>query len=172
MDLLKAFDTVNHQLVIAKLSAYGFSKSAMELIFSYLNGRWRRTKINTSFSTWAELLSGVPRVPSLVLLFLAYTVMIRFIFFDNISVCNIADDTTPYVCDTNLSLLLQYIKSYTMPSIMWLEANYMKLNEDKCPFFLAGNTPEFLWAKVGEEIIWVSNHEKLLGIIIDKKTKF
>ena len=43
---------------------------------------------------------------------------------------------------------------------MWFEANYMKVNEDKC---------HFLSAKVGDEIIWESNHEKLFGIIINKK---
>ena len=61
MDLSKAFDTINHQLLIAKLYAYGFSKDALELILDYLGDRWQRTKINTSFSTWSELLSGVPR---------------------------------------------------------------------------------------------------------------
>ena len=48
----------------------------------------------------------------------------------------------------------------------------MKLNEDKCHFLLAGNTHEFLWAKVGEEIIWESPYEKLLGLTIDKKLTF
>ena len=61
MDLSKAFDTINHQLLIAKLYAYGFSKDACELIYNYLSKRWHRTKINVSFSTWAELLSGVPQ---------------------------------------------------------------------------------------------------------------
>ena len=46
--------------------------------------------------------------------------------------------------------------------------NYMKLNEETCHFLLAGNTPELLWAKVEEEIIWESNSEKLLGLVIDK----
>ena len=37
-----------------------------------------------------------------------------------------------------------------MPAIMWFEANYMKLNPDKCHFLIAGRTPELLWAKVGQ----------------------
>ena len=61
MDLSKAFDTINHELLIAKLEAYGFTKGALEIISSYLNDRWQRTKINTSFSTWSELLMGVPQ---------------------------------------------------------------------------------------------------------------
>ena len=45
MDLSKAFDCLNHELLIAKLSAYGFSMSALRLIHSYLNERKQRVKI-------------------------------------------------------------------------------------------------------------------------------
>ena len=56
MDLSKASDTINHELLIAKLHAYGFSK---DLLKSYLSDRWQRTKINLSFSSWSELLQCV-----------------------------------------------------------------------------------------------------------------
>ena len=46
MDLSKAFDTINHELLIAKLHAYGFSIDALEVLFSYLQYRWQRVKIN------------------------------------------------------------------------------------------------------------------------------
>jgi predicted nucleotide-binding protein (sugar kinase/HSP70/actin superfamily) len=39
MDLSKAFDTINHELLIAKIEAYGFNKSALEIIFNYLSDR-------------------------------------------------------------------------------------------------------------------------------------
>ena len=61
MDLSKAFDSINYELLIAKLHAYGFTKSALKLVHSYLNNRWHRTKINNTFSTWKELLTGVPQ---------------------------------------------------------------------------------------------------------------
>ena len=61
MDLSKAFDTINHELLIAKLHAYGFSKSSLALLFSYLSDRLQRTKVNLSFSDWHELLQGVPQ---------------------------------------------------------------------------------------------------------------
>ena len=48
MDLSKAFDTINHALLIAKLYAYGFSLSSLEIIYDYLSDRFQRTKINTS----------------------------------------------------------------------------------------------------------------------------
>ena len=50
MDLSKAFDTINHELLIAKLHAYGFDKNALKLIFSYISDRWQRTKINLSLN--------------------------------------------------------------------------------------------------------------------------
>ena len=61
MDLSKAFDTINYELLIAKLGAYGIKKDSLKLIHSYLTDRWQRTKINATFSSWYELLQGVPQ---------------------------------------------------------------------------------------------------------------
>ena len=61
MDLSKAFDTINHELLIAKLEAYGFGNKSLKLLHSYLSNRWQRTKVNTSFSSWTELILGVPQ---------------------------------------------------------------------------------------------------------------
>ena len=62
MDLSKAFDTVNHNLLIAKLQAYGFSMKALKLIKSYLSNRWQRTKVNNSLGRgqnyYTECLKG------------------------------------------------------------------------------------------------------------------
>ena len=49
MDLSKAFDTINHELLIAKLHAYGFNKESLELILEYLCNRWQRRKIFDNF---------------------------------------------------------------------------------------------------------------------------
>ena len=61
MDLSKAFDTINHELLIAKLEAYGFHDSALHILLDYLSDRWLRVKVNATFSDWRELLSGVPQ---------------------------------------------------------------------------------------------------------------
>ena len=59
-DLSKAFDCLNHELLIAKLEAYGFHHDALTYIHSYLSERKQRTKINISFSQWSSIKSGVP----------------------------------------------------------------------------------------------------------------
>ena len=60
MDLSKAFGTINHDLLIATLGAYGFDIASLKPIRSYLTNRFLRTKMNASFSSWSKLFSGVP----------------------------------------------------------------------------------------------------------------
>ena len=60
-DLSKAFDCLNHELLIAKLSAYGFDYMSLKLIHSYLSDRLQRVKINSSYSSWWEIIFGIPR---------------------------------------------------------------------------------------------------------------
>ena len=61
MGLSKAFDCIPHDLLIAKLSVYGFRNKSWKLIFSYLKGRHQRVKINSEFSSWKEIIDGVPQ---------------------------------------------------------------------------------------------------------------
>ena len=60
-DLSKAFDCLVHDLTIAKLNAYGFSLSAARLTQSCLCNRKQKTKINTAYSSWEEILFRVPQ---------------------------------------------------------------------------------------------------------------
>ena len=60
-DLSKAFDCLSHELIVAKLNAYGFSLSALKLMQNYLVERKQRTKINQTYSSWEEILFGVPQ---------------------------------------------------------------------------------------------------------------
>ena len=61
MNFSKAFDTINHDLLIAKLGVYGFGTASLKLVRSYLTNRFQRTKVNTSFSSWSKLFLGVPQ---------------------------------------------------------------------------------------------------------------
>ena len=58
-DLSKAFDCLPHNLLIAKLNAYGFDNKAVRFVYDYLTSRKQRTKISDTYSSWQEILSGV-----------------------------------------------------------------------------------------------------------------
>ena len=58
MDLSKAFDTISHSLLLAKLKAHGFSNQALSLLQRYLCNRFQRSIINVSFSNWDEVITG------------------------------------------------------------------------------------------------------------------
>ena len=60
MDLSKAFDTINYSLLLAKLGAFGFSRTSLKLTQNYLCNRQQIIFINDSFSDWTEVITGVP----------------------------------------------------------------------------------------------------------------
>ena len=60
-DISKAFDSLLHELLIAKLHAYSFGIDSLRLIYSDLVGRKQRVKIDNEYSTWHEILIGVPQ---------------------------------------------------------------------------------------------------------------
>ena len=120
MDLSKAFDTVNHEHLEAKLHAYGFS---------YLSDRWQRTKVNLSFSSWPELLLGVPQGSVLgPILFNIY--INNPFYFLTCEICKFADDTMPYVCNSSLEYVLEKLEEYSALVIEWCEINEMEMNAE------------------------------------------
>ena len=142
MDLSKAFDTINHDLLIAKLHAYGFSKESLILIKSYLSNRWQRSKFNLSFSSWSKLTLGVPQRSALgSLLFSIYRNGL-FYLTELTDVCNYADDTTFHACGSSLEDLIKRLKRDSVLAIEWFGSHYMKLNQDKCHFLLSGHKHE------------------------------
>ena len=60
-DLSKAFDCLPHDLLIAKLHAYGLDIKSLKLMFSYLTNRNQRVKINGTYSSWSEILFVAPQ---------------------------------------------------------------------------------------------------------------
>ena len=90
---------------------------------------------------------------------------------ENTDICNYADDTTPYACDIDIQNLIRRPEHDCLLAIEWFESNYMKLNEDKCDFLIAGSKNKHFFSKVGDTLIWESNEVHLLDLTIDRNLK-
>ena len=95
-----------------------------------------------------------------------------FYFLQRTEVCNFADDTTPYACDSLLENVLIDLEHDFSLSIEWFENNHMKLNAGKCHLFISGNKYEHCWVNTGVSKLWESSNVKLLGVNIDNHLKF
>ena len=94
MDLCKAFDTLNHDLLIAKVEAYGFSENNPNYIQCYLGNRLQRTNVNNDFSLRKYIFAGVPKGSILGPLMFNIYINDIFLFADNACLSNYADDAT------------------------------------------------------------------------------
>ena len=108
-DLSKAFDCLSHDLLIAKLHAYGIKKGSLNLLFSNLKNRKQRVRLNNTYSEWIDILFGVPQGSILGPLLFNIFLCDLFFFLRDIPVTNYADDNTPYC--TGLKILDVLIKS-------------------------------------------------------------
>ena len=173
MDLSKAFDCIRHDLLIAKLHAYGFSRDALLLVHSYLENRQQRVKINGSFSSYKHLQLGVPQGSVLGPLFFNIYINDLLLSIQEIDICNYADDTTIYTCDTRLENVVSRLENDSKIIIEWFRNNYMKLNEDKCHFMIFGErTNQDVGINIGNCTVNNSQEEKLLGVLIDSNLNF
>lgn len=100
MYLSKVFDTLNHDLLIAKLGAFGFLYYELKLIHSYFTNRWHRTKINATLSSWEEF-----KIRGSVSF--SFDIYLNYLFYlsECQEVSNFADNTTFSACDKELRSL-------------------------------------------------------------------
>ena len=173
MDLSKAFDTINHDLMLAKLEAYGFSNNSLQFMHNYLKNRKQRVQLNNSFSKMGKVKVGVPQ--GSIIGPLLFNIFINdFIYFiEHCNISNYADDNTMYGIgkDKETTKFLLDLDFQTVAK--WFYANAMVLNPEKCHYMCLGsnvdNMEEFnsLDYKLNN-----SEEETMLGIKIDRKLNF
>ena len=105
-DLSKAFDCLNHDLLIAKLNAYGFGVPALRLIHDYLPNRKKRTRINNSYSIWMEIVFGAPQESIPGLLLFSFLLADLFFIVNSKNIANYADDNMLYATANDIDSLI------------------------------------------------------------------
>ena len=138
MDLSKAFDIINHSLLLANLKVYCFSNQALSLLQSYLCKTFQRSIINGSFGSCNEVITGVPqgsiRGPLLFNIFLNDI----FLFISKCQLCNYAGDNTLYKSGKNMQKIKNNLEMDFMILHKWFHENHMVLNPGKCHYIVIG----------------------------------
>ena len=169
-NLSKAFGCILDNLLITRLTAYGFDYQSLRIIESFLSNRQQRTKINKSLSRYSEIIHVVPQ--GSILDPLLFNIYICDIFFDIIEcdIASYADDNTPYNFDFNLDNVISNLEKSTNSLLNWFRENHMKANADKCHLLVSSD--ESCTAKIEDFSIKNSTEEKLLGVKFDSNLSF
>ena len=131
IDLSKAFDTIDHTILLKKLDNYGIRGIALDWFKSYLSNRMQSVEISGQVSSLKAITCGVPQGSILgPLLFILYindivriSELMKFILF--------ADDTNLLLHDTNLQNLITKANSEIQNISDWLKINKLSLNVKK-----------------------------------------
>ena len=136
IDLKKAFDTVNHSILINKLEHYGIRETSLDWFKSYLNNRHQFVSFNGHFSDYKVMTCGVPQGSVLgPLLFLIYINDLPNIS-QNLKFYLFADDTNIYYEAPNLSDLQITLNDELKKLSEWLRVNRLSLNVSKTNFVI------------------------------------
>ena len=166
-ELLTAFSMT---VLFAKLNAYGFSLPALKLMQSYLSNRKQRTKINPEFSSWEEILFGVPQGSILGPLLFNIFLCDLFFIMNDVDFASYADDNTPSFVGNDLDEVIFKLQSASKTLCQWFADNHMKANPDKCHFICSSNLKTSIM--IENRQINNSTCEKLLGVFFDSKLTF
>ena len=171
MDLSKAFDCIPHDLLIAKLSTYGFDKTTLKYIYSYIKKRKQCVRINNIYRDFEEIISGVPQ--SSIVGPILFNAFLNDFFYDieNASVHNFADDNTLSCFAKTVKDLINVLKEESEVAINWLSSNKMIVNPDKFKtIILTKNKSDDI--STGFSIVSIEKSVKLLGIHLDHRLNF
>ena len=174
-DLSKAFDCIPHDLLIAKLSAYGLSSDSLCYTYSYLKDRKQCIQINNKQSEFDTVISGVPQGSIFGQILLNIFFNDFFFFIPKASVHNFADDNTLCSFAKTLRGLVTILQPEYETAINWLHNNRMIVNPDKFQVIFLDKGRSYntnIEAEIGNEKISSTSSVKLLGVHIDDKLNF
>ena len=180
LDLSKAFDTLEHTVLLKKLDKYGIRGTAKEWFKDYLTNRKVRTKCNvassgkTEYSEYSDLSYGTPQGSCLgPLIFIIFTNDIHKQLHQSRSLL-FADDTTIYKSHRNLKYLTWCIEDDMKRITTWFRINKLTLNLEKtvCILFQKQGQEKEISIQVGEMTIRNTKETKFLGLWIDENLRW
>lgn len=174
LDFTAAFDIIDHDLLLKKLEYYGFSRTELLWMESYLSDRRQLVYFNGSFSKVRVVEQGVPQGSCLgPLLYTIFTNDLPTVL-DKASISMFADDSTVYLAGTDIGDLNTKLQRELQLVVNWIRNNKLILNVSKTTCFVVG-TPFSLLSKPKLELSIEQNsveqkeEAKLLGVMIDSR---
>jgi len=168
LDFRKAFDRVNTDTLIFKLSKLGLSDSVFSLLSTYLKNRTFSVTYDGFSSKTAPVLSGVPQGSVLgPLLFLIYVNDLLLVPFRNIKIVMFADDTKLISCSASPCGISDDIVGVEN----WIKLNSLELNTSKCKFVNYGKIVCHNYSIFSQKIL-PTDSVRDLGVLYDRKLKF
>ena len=169
-DLSKAFDCLPHDLIIAKLNAFGFDSISLKCIYNYLTDRRQRVKVENYYSLYNNISEGVPQGSILGPLLFNIFLCDLFLTINDCDIANYADDTTPYVCRDKIDSVITDLEKTADKLFQWFSDNALKANTSKSHVLLSSMDPNNV--NIAGSVIASSTNEKLLGIHIENTLQF
>ena len=131
MDLPKAFCCVVHDLVLAKLTAYGFDNNSLKPINNFFGCRKFMTEIVSSYCPYLSPISGCSsRINLGSLIFNIYMCDLSLCDCET-KIINYTCDTTLFACEPNMDLVLSKLEKDASTVFRWFQNNYLKVNSEK-----------------------------------------
>ena len=180
LDLSKAFDTLDHDVLIMKLEKYGIRGIAKEWFKDYLSNRRMRTKCvvastgKMEYSEYQNITYGTPQGSCLgPLIFIIFINDLHKQLQHSKSLL-FADDTTLYKSHRNLNYLTWCIEEDMNKLSEWFRTNKLTLNLDKtvCILFQKSHETKQIEINIGSQKIKNTTETKFLGIWIDEQLKW
>ena len=168
----KAFNSIPHELLFAKMHAYGFSKNCLVFFYSYLKRRKQNVRINNTHSIFQILLSEVPQRYILGPILLNIFINDLLLWISNSELLNFADDNTISAAENTIEELVSTLEKETQAGIDWFVSNKMIVNPDKFQAFVVkrnNKMKDYYSLNINQGVINSEKCVKLLGAEIDNK---